>query len=341
MMKKRILSLITVLTLFAVVMSGCGTGKTENANPAQTTAEKSLEKVTAILDWTPNTNHTGLYVALDKGYYKEEGLEVQIVQPSEGGTATLVATGKGEFGVSYQEDVTYALTGDEPLPIKAIATVIQHNTSGFAAPASKNIKSVKDFEGKTYAGWGSPSEEAVIKAVMEKNGADYSKLKNVTAGSDDFFAATQKDIDFAWIFEGWTGVEAKLKGIELDYLAVKDLDPALDYYTPLLITSAKLIDENPEMVKKFLRATQKGYGDAIQNPEEAAKILVKYAPEIDEKLAVESQKFLAGQYVADAPQWGAMKAEIWNGYTKFMKDHGLITKDLKAEDAFTNEFLPK
>lgn len=338
MKRTKFLSLISVITIAAVVMSGCAAKKEEVKKEA---VNKPLEKTTVILDWTPNTNHTGLYVALEKGYYKAEGLDVQIIQPSEGSTATLVASGKGDFGVSYQEDVTYALTGDEPVPIKAIATIIQHNTSGFAAPKSKNIKTVKDFEGKTYGGWGSPSEEAVLKAVMEKNGVSYSKLKNVSIGNDDFFAATQKNIDFAWIFEGWTGIEAKTKGIDLDYIPVKDLDPALDYYTPILITSNNIIKDNPEKVKKFLSATQKGYEDAIKNPEETAKILLKYAPEINPTLATESQKYLAKQYVADAPRWGVMKAEVWDNYAKFLKDKGLIKKELKSEDAFTNEFLPK
>lgn len=337
MKRNKFLSLIAVLTVASTIMSGCAAKKVE---VKQEDANKPLEKTTVILDWTPNTNHTGLYVALEKGYYKSEGLDVQIIQPSEGTTATLVAAGKGDFGVSYQEDVTYALTGDEQVPVKAIATIIQHNTSGFAAPKSKNIKTVKDFEGKTYGGWGSPSEEAVLKAVMEKNGADYSKLKNVNMGNDDFFTATQKNIDFAWIFEGWTGIEAKTKGIDLDYIPVKDLDPALDYYTPILITSNSIIKDNPEKAKKFLRATEKGYEDAIKNPEETAKILLKYAPEIDQTLAIESQKYLAKQYVADAPKWGVMKAEVWNNYAKFLKDKGLIKKELKAEDAFTNEFLP-
>lgn len=339
MRKNKFLCLVAALTITATVISGCTTAKKDEAKKSE--VNKPLEKTTVILDWTPNTNHTGLYVALEKGYYKAEGLDVQIVQPTEGGTSTLIATGQGDFGVSYQEDVTYALTGDEQLPIKAIATVIQHNTSGFAAPKSKNIKSAKDFEGKTYGGWGSPSEEAVLKAVMKKSGADYKKLKNISVGNDDFFAATQKNIDFLWIFEGWTGIEAKIKGVDLDYIPVKDLDPALDYYTPVLITSNKIAKENPEKARKFLKATEKGYQDAIKNPEESAKILLKYAPEINEKLAIDSQKYLADKYIDDAPKWGVMKAEVWNNYTKFLKDNGVIKKELKAEDAFTNEFLPQ
>ncbi|HHV27912.1 MAG TPA: ABC transporter substrate-binding protein [Tissierellia bacterium] len=334
MKKTKFIVLICTLLIITLVFSGCSSQNSENKEKAE------LEKTKVILDWTPNTNHTGLYVALEKGYYKDEGLDVEIVQPSEGSSTTLIATENGDFGVTYQEDVTYALTSEDPLPVKAIATIIQNNTSGFASPKSKNIETVKDFEGKVYGGWGSPSEEAILKAIMKKNGADYNKLKNINIGSDDFFAATEKNIDIAWIFEGWTGVEAKLKGIDLNYIAVKDLHPDLNYYTPILVTNNKLINENPDKVKDFLKATEKGYKYSIDNPEESAKILLKYAPELDENLAIESQKFLAKEYISDAPKWGVMKSEVWKNYAKFLKDNGLIEKELKVEDAFTNDFLP-
>ena len=329
-----ILSLIGTLTLGSLV--GCTSKDTEpNANKDQ------LEKITMVLDWTPNTNHTGLYVALENGYYKEEGLDVEIVQPSDGDAATLVATGKADFGISYQEEVTYAKTSEDPLPIKAIATVIQHNTSGFASPVEKNIKTVKDFEGKTYGGWGSPSEDAVLEAVMKKNNADLNKLKIVDIGTDDFLTATSKNIDFAWIFEGWDGIEAKRKGVDLNFLPLKDLDERLDYYTPLIISNEKFIKENPELVKKFLKATTKGYEYAIENPTEAAKILVKHAPEIDEELAIKSQEYLATKYKDDAKRWGEMKDSVWDNYTDFLREYNLIDKDMKAKDAYTNEFLPE
>ena len=331
---KKSLSLITTALLTLGLITGC----TNKDNKKEDNS--GLEKVTVVLDWTPNTNHTGLYVALDKGYYKEQGLDVEIVQPSDGNATTIVATNKADFGVSYQEDVTYAKTSEDPLPIKAISTIIQHNTSGFASPASKNIKTVEDFENKTYGGWGSESEKATLNAVMTNNGADFDTVKILDVGEDDFFTATKKEIDIFNVFEGWTGVEAKLRGEEINFIATKDLDKRLDYYTPLLITNDKIINENPELAKKFLAATSKGYEDCVNNPEESAKILLKYAPEINEELAIESQKFLADKYIDDAPRWGEMKDSVWNNYTDFMMEYKLINKDMKASDAYTNEFLP-
>jgi ABC-type nitrate/sulfonate/bicarbonate transport system substrate-binding protein len=86
---------------------------------------------------------------------------------------------------------------------------------------------------------------------------------------------TQSSIDFAWIFEGWTSIEVKLKGMELYYISARELDPALDYYTPLLITNRTAIQKHPEEISKFLKATEKGYQYAIAHREESADILLK------------------------------------------------------------------
>lgn len=330
---KKYISIALAGALMLTTLSGCSKKEEKSADGG--------EKVTVVLDWTPNTNHTGLYTALENGYYKDQGLDVEIVQPPEGGAASLVASGKADFGISYQEEVTYAKTSDEPLPIKAIAAVIQHNSSGFASPKDKNIKTPKDFEGKIYGGWGSESETAAIKAVMEKTGADFNKVTIADIGQDDFFTATTNSVDFAWIYEGWDVVQAKLKNFDLNFIPLNQFDKRLDYYTPVIISNETLLNDNPELAKKFMKATTEGYQFAIDNPEEAAKILVKHAPEIDEELAIESQKFLASKYKDDAPRWGEMKDEVWNNYTAFLKEYGLINKDLKPEDAYTNEFLPQ
>ncbi len=321
-------AIIAAIIAATTLIMGCG-----QAAPADKT-------VRVILDYLPNTNHTGLYVALKKGYYKEEGLSVEIVQPSEGTSATLVATGKGEFGVAYQEDVTYARTADEPLPVKAIATILQRNDSGFAA-IDPDIKSPKDFEGKIYGGWGAPGESAVLKACMEAAGADFDKLTVMTLQNGDLLAAMQAgEVDLGWIFEGWDGLFAKQAGLTLSYMPLRELYAALDYYTPILIASESLIADDPELVKSFLRATARGYKECADNPEGSAAILAEYAPEYELDMLVESQKHLAGNLIGDAPRWGEMKGEVWDAYTGFMVENGLIDRHMPANEAFTNEYLP-
>ncbi|MBO8158679.1 ABC transporter substrate-binding protein [Thermosyntropha sp.] len=326
---RRKLSFILILTLILSLLPGCSLKPEKN---------QSLTKVTVVLDWFPNTNHSGLYVAKDKGFYKDEGLDVEIVQPSEGGTPQLIAAGKGDFGISYQEEVTYARVQD--IPIVAIAAVIQHNTSGFASPKSKNIKTPKDFENKTYGGWGSPMENAMIKTLMDKYGADFNKVHIVNIGSADFFTSIEKDIDFAWIYYGWTGIEAELKKIDLNFIKLRDEHEAFDFYTPVIITSEDKIKNNPELIKKFMRATAKGYEFAIKNPEEAADILLKEVPELNPDLVKASQKYLAKEYKSDAPRWGEMKLEVWEKYADFMYENKIIEKNIDPQKAFTNDFLP-
>lgn len=370
MKKKSIRNYAAVLTaaaLFAVFTAGCSQNEGSKKPAADGTQSSSaedgqslaahggqspaadgqspsaddgqLEDVTVILDYTANTNHTGLYVALDQGYYKDEGLNVKIAEPTDGATATLIAVGKGDFGISYQEDVTIARTSADPLPVKAIAAIIQHNTSGFATYAGKNITSPKDFEGKTYAGWGGPGEEATLKAVMTQSGADFSKLKMVVSDGAGFEALKDK-VDIMWFYEAWDCVKCKLNNFPINFMELRKLDKRLDFYTPVIIASDATLKNKPDMVKKFLRATTKGYQYAIDHPEDSAAILHKYAPDYPMDMLTMSQKFLAGKYKEDTDTWGKMKDEVWDNYTDFMVEYGVIDKSIPASECYTNAFLP-
>ena len=301
-MKKLMKSLLAAACI--VTLSGCG---------SQTSTEETKE-VTLVLDYVPNTNHTGIYVAQNKGYFEEEGLKVNIIEPGDNNTsAALVAAGKGQFGISYQEDVTYALTAEEPMPIKAIATIIQHNTSGFVTLKDSGITSPKDFEGKTYAGWQSLSEEAVIKAVMNNAGADFDKLTMVGADGSGL-SQLNSGIDILWEFKGWAIIKAEMEGMEFNYMPLNTLDERLDYYTPVVITNNDMIENDPE-------------------------ILHEYIPDYDLDFLKESQAYLSAEYAKDADSWGVMKDSVWDGYTDFMYENGLISKKITAGEQYTNEFL--
>ncbi|MDO9533869.1 MAG: ABC transporter substrate-binding protein [Bacillota bacterium] len=327
--KILVLTLGVIGILSLLVLAGCAT----------TTSSDDLEKITITLDWTPNTNHTGLFVAKDKGFYEAEGLDVEIIQMSGSTVEQLVASGKSQFGVSYQEAVTFARTSS--IPVVSIAAVIQHNSSGFASLKAKGIETPRDFEGKRYGGWGSPIEEATIKALMDKFNADYEKVEIMTTGAADFFVVSEKEADFSWIFFGWDGVAAELKGIDLNYIDLGKTDPALDYYTPVLITSEDLIKNNPVLVERFMKATAKGYSLAIEDPQEAGEILLNNAPELDRELVMGSQIWLQDKYRAEAEFWGLQKKEVWDRYAGWLYDRGLLENQLDVDKAFTNDFLRK
>jgi ABC-type nitrate/sulfonate/bicarbonate transport system substrate-binding protein len=314
-----------------LLLSGCGGAKKESAG--------ELTKVTLVLDWTPNTNHTGLYVARDQGLWKKRGLDVEIIQPPEAGSNALVANGTADFGVGAQESMI--LAREQGLPLVSIAPIIQHNTSGFASPVDRNIKEPKDFEGKTYGGWGSPAEQAVIESMMNVQKADVSKVNFVNAGTADFFTAVKKGIDFEWIFYGWTGIEAELRKEPVNMVYLTDYSKQLDYYTPLLMTNEKLIKEKPDLVREFLAGASEGYQYAIDHPADAAELLIKAVPELNADLVRASQKWLSPKYQDDAPRWGEQKKEVWSGYGDWLKKNGLMKEDLDYNAMFTTEFLPK
>lgn len=301
------------------------------------TVSKQKQKVTVLLDWFPNTNHTGLYVAREKGYFTENNLEVDILQPGEGENTQVIASGKADFAISSQESVTLARAKD--IPIVSLAAIIQHNTSAFASLKTADIESVKDFEKKRYGGWGSPIEEATLKAVMTEAGADYTKVKNITIGTSDFFATIGRDSDFQWIFYGWDGVEAKRRGLELNTIMLKDLNSVLDYYTPVLITNENHIREQKELLKSFMSAVVAGYEFASMYPEESSGILLKYAPELNSELVKESQKWVSSEYKKDVEKWGVQKGDVWKRYADWLYEHKLIEKPVDAEKAFTNAFI--
>ena len=334
-MKKWVVTLMLAMAVLA--LAACQSK--EEPKKEEAAKEDQLEKITMVLDWTPNTNHTGLYVAEAQDYFKDQGLDVEIIQPGDAGADQLVASGKADFGISYQEDVTLART--QGVPLVSIAAIIQHNTSGFAAPKDKGITSPKDFEGKTYGGWGSPIEIAVIETIMKADGGDVAKMDIINAGDADFFTMTEKDVDFAWIYYGWTGVEAELRGKDIDMVYLTDYSDKLDYYTPVLATNEKMIADKPEIVEKMVAAVAKGYEYAIENPEDAANILLVAAPDLSQDLVINSQKWLADKYQDDAEQWGVQKLDVWKNYADWMTENGVLEGEFDPEQAFTNEFLPK
>ncbi len=307
-------------------------------------AEESgeLEKITFVLDWTPNTNHTGLYVAQSKGYFAEEGLEVEIVQPPEGGAEVLVASGKAQFGVGFQDTIAPALVGENALPVKAVAAVIQHNTSGIISRKGEGMDTPKGLEGKKYATWESPVELATLQNVVEADGGDFSKVELIPSNvTDEVTALRTKSVDAIWIFYAWAGVKTELEGLETDYFAFSDLNPVFDYYTPVIISGTDFLEQEPETAKAFLRALSRGYKDAIADPQEAADILCEAAPELDPELVLASQEYLADQYQAEVERWGYIDPDRWNAFYSWLNENGLSDPELPEDIGFTNDYLPE
>jgi ABC-type nitrate/sulfonate/bicarbonate transport system substrate-binding protein len=329
-MKHSILVLLTLA--LSLALAGCG-----GATPADTAAQTP---VTLMLDWVPNTNHTGLFVAAAHGDFAREGLEVTIVQPGEVYAEQAVSADAADFGVSFQEQVTLARADD--IPIVSIAAILQHNTSGFASLAERGVTSPAGWEGLRYGSFASPFEVPTLNVLMACAGGDASKLQIIDTGfTDPLSLLREGKIDLAWIFYGWQGQQAKLQGIDLNVQMLEDWTDCIpDYYTPVLITSEQTLRERPEIVRAFLRAVTRGYSFAVENPEAAAVILQEAAPELDPELVRASQAWVSPRYQAEAPRWGVQDPQVWQAYADWMLVHEILSAPLDTAGAFTNDYLP-
>ena len=341
--KKRLLAATLALGM-AASLAACGQKTQDKGQDTTQNGEQELEKITFVLDWTPNTNHTGVYVAIANGYFEEAGLDVEVVQPPEDGAEVLVASGKAQFGVSFQDYIAPGLIGDDPLPITAVAAVIQHNTSGIISRAGEGMDTPKGLEGHKYATWDLPVEKATIAQVMKADGGDFDKVELIPSTVTDEVSALQsKSVDAIWIYYAWAGVACEVAGLDTDYFAFADIDPVFDYYTPVIIGNNTYLEEHPDQAKAFVAAMSRGYQYAMENPEKAAQILMDAAPELksNEELVVASQKYLADKYQAEADRWGEFDAARWSAFFTWLNDNQLLEGTVDPNAGFTNDYLPE
>lgn len=307
-----------------------------------------LEPFTFAMDWTPNTNHTGIYVALQKGWYKDQGIDMKILPYSDSAPSdVLVATNKADAGVGFTESiVSDAGAGSD---VVSLASIIAHNTSVIAVRKDSGITSPAQLDGKTFGGFGAPYEKAVMKQVIQNAGGE-GDFKVVTVNTSPLEALKSGAVDFVWVFSGWEGIQAKHEGLQLQTFKQTDYGMP-DYYTPNIISSPATINSKPGLLKRFMAATAKGYEYARKHPEESARILINSTPAgtfPDQPLVYESQRYLSPRYQDKGLAWGVQEESFWRLYPQFMLDKktvvdasGKPVESLDFNSLFTNKFLPR
>lgn len=316
-MKKILFSIVSLV----VILTGCSSQPEE------------LQKVTLMLDYTPNTNHTGLYVAQDQGFYEDNGIDLEIID-SSGSTPQAVSTGSADFGITYEEDVAQA--SESGLDnITSIYGIANTNTSGFVSYKDKNIVSPADFKGKTYCGWGSELEKALVEQTAAAGGVSPDEF-TIASASTDWLRSNPEECDIFWEFEGWALQEAQINGVEYNYIPMTDNIP--DEYTPIIITSTDLIDSDKDLVQSFVNATIEGYEYAAENPADAAEIFLKSNDTYDADFINKSQEYLSQHYLASNGEAGYQDPEIWDGFVKFLADNDIVSSE-DTEGQYTNEFI--
>ena len=307
------------------------------------------DTVRLALDWTPNTDHTGFYVAQVKGWYRDAAIDLKILPYGSTAPETLMASGAADCGISFQDYLTFAVASG--VRIKSVMAIIQHDASAIAVLASSGITRPRQLDGKTYAGFGGPSAEPMLKAIIKADGGK-GDFKFVTLDSAAYEALYNKTADFTIPFTAWEGVEAKERGIDLRYFQFSDYGFP-DFYQVVLACSDDFLAAHPDVARRFVGATVQGFKYAATNPDDSAAILIAQNPGVFDgnlKLPLDSARFLAqgGYYVDSSGAVGRQTLEQWTGFSKFLYDQGLLAdKDGKPLTApfdygslFTNDFLP-
>lgn len=324
----------------SLLLAGCGDNKpaqtqTDTKTETAQTGEKSeqLEELIIALDWVPNTNHTGLYVALENGYFKNQGFDVKIVQPSEDSASTLVANNRADLGVYFQPNMVKRLNKGEP--IVAVATIVQHNNAGLLSLKSLGATTPKDLNGKRYSTWEDPVDDATVAELV---GEPLNKIPGES--TDATTALKMNQFDYILAYYSWDGIHAGLKGEATNFFYLKDHNPAFDYYSPVLIANSNKVGENAERYKKALTAIKEGYTYSAQNPAKSAEILIKHAPETNKELAMASQEFMSKQYLDDKGDWGKIDPVRWDKFFEWVNAKKLTDKPIEKGAGLNTTLLP-
>lgn len=328
---KKFKCLLLFMILFLVA---CGSNKKEVTEPMK------LKKVDFLLDWVPNTNHTGLFVAKEKGYFAEEGIDLDIKQPANESTSALVINNKAPFGIYFQDYLASKLS--KGVPITAVAAIIENNTSGIITNKKLNIESPKDLENHSYGTWDDPLEIAMLKMIVENEGGDFSKIKKIPNADDNSITNIANGLfDSACVYYAWDKIMADKLKIETNFFYYKDYAEELNFYSPIIIANNDYLKENADEAKKILRAIKKGYQYAIDNPEEAAEILIKNAPELANKkeFIIASQKYLSTQYASNKEKWGYINPTRWNNFYNWVNAKNIFKNIIPENTGFSNDYL--
>ena len=301
------------------------------------------------LDWTPNTNHSAFFVAKQKGWYDQAGVELVVLPYATTAPEALMAAHQADCGISFQDSLTFAVAAGAP--IVSVMAILQHAGSEIAVLASSGIDRPRQLDGKTYAGFGYPNEEPTVRSVIEHDGGK-GQFKTVTLDTAAYEALYAKRADFTITFRAQEGVEAAARGIKLRYFAFTDYGFP-DFYQVVLACDRTWLQANPELAKAFVGATMRGLQVAATDPSTAADALIEQNPGVFDSnpdLPRKSEQFLADQklLVDGEGRVGVQTLDEWTGYSSFLYEAGLLvdasnqplTAPLDYGSLFTNEFLP-
>ena len=303
-------------------------------------AEAPLRDIDVVLDWYPNALHAFMYVAIEKGYYEEEGLKVNIRFPSNSNDAiSLVAAGQADIGLYYQQDVIQART-KQNVPVKSIGAVVQGPLNIVLSLKEKNITTAEDLVGKTIGYAGTELSEALIRSIMNYVGVDYSDVTMIDVGFDLMSSMTTGKVDATiGCLVNHEVPQMEEEGFSVNWF---DLDEygVPTYYEGVFLANDNAIENDSETLKAFLRASAKGFADMKANPEEALQILLANQNEenfpLSETVERKSVEVLLPMMETSDAAFLSQSDECWQENIDWMLEQGLISETVALDEVRVN-----
>jgi ABC-type nitrate/sulfonate/bicarbonate transport system substrate-binding protein len=336
-------------SFYAPTPTAAGPSSPGSPSPAPSASARPLGNVRLALDWTPNTNHTGFFVSAANGWYKDAGVNLQILPYATTAPEALLTAGQAECGISFQDALTFAKALGAP--IVSVMAILQHTAQDIAVLASSDIRRPRDLDGRTYAGFGGAQEEPTLRSVIKADGGS-GTFKTVTLDTAAYEALYAKRADFVITFTAWEGIEAGERGIPLRTFAFGAYGFP-DFYQVVLACDSRWLARQPDLARAFVGATVRGFEFAADHPDQAAALLVSQNPGVfdgNPKLPLASQQFLAsGGFLRDENgKVGRQTLARWQGYSGFLYQQKLlagpdgkpVSKAPDYQTLFTNDFLP-
>ena len=295
------------------------------------------------LDWTPNTNHIGIFVAKQLGFYKEQGIEVEILNPiSDNYQVTpgkKLALGIADFAIAPFETVISLNNKENAIDAIAVFAILQEDISSIASLKSSKIKTPKLLDGKTYASYKARYEDSIVKEMVKNDGGTGALQITYPAKLGIWNTLLEGTADATWIFDNWEGVEASTKQIALNKFSMGQF--GIPYcYSPVIVARNSNLIANKEAYGHFIKATKKGYLYVANNTAAAAKILNEYLTEYDKKnIDIDASIAITTPYFGAEETCGFMKPERITIFLKWLVAHNLENKKIMEQNLFTNNLL--
>ncbi len=347
---KKIAGLIVISLALFLAAAACGASATATpvpeptARPTATTAPEptaaptTLTKVSVALDWFPWSNHSGLFIAKERGYFADEGLDVEIFVPGDPSTVLqTVASGRDDFGISYQTEVLIAR--EQGVPVVSVMALVQHPLNSVMTLKESGIVEPKDLAGKKIGWPGIPSDEPLLETMLGSQGLTLEDVELVNVGFALVPALIGKTVDAIvgayWVHES---ISATNQGFELNIMRMEE-HGVPDFYELVIVANEDKIAQNPEVVQRFVRGVTRGYQDAIADPLDAVQLLKRLRPEVDLDIEIPGVALLAPLWATENGVFGWQEEARWLDFAKWMVSSGRLSESTDPMAAFDNSFV--